>query len=127
MCANGAVRHSSSVTSRTASSAIALRRLREHARDPERQRDATLHVDRARPVQAISVMTRAGVLTMADDGVQVPEQHQPPAAGPVDPCDQVGREARCRARDPLKPRLVGQEGAAQCDRLLSPGEVAGRR
>ena len=117
--ANGAVRHSSSQTSSSAASAKSARR-GQRAQRAQRQHDAALHVDGAGAEQPLAVALQRLVVRVGDDGVDVAEQQDPPAA-------------RCRAAAPAGPArggrgagrpldlgLGGQQRGADRGALLAP-------
>ncbi len=86
-----------------------LRVARERAGDAEREDHAALHVGGAGPVEAVAVAAQRLVRIVADHGVDVAEQHHPPAPGPGHGPDQIWRAAGRRARRSLHLGAVGQQ------------------
>ena len=126
---NGAVRHSSSFTSRIADLGVQLRALGQLAHERQRQRHAALHVHGARAGEAVAVARRAGGAPRGATTVsRWPEQQQPARAA----CRGGGRPGRRRGpgwstSHPLDLRLGGQERRGERHALLGALHVAGRR
>ena len=68
---------------------------------PRAQHDAPLHVRGARAVETIAVPAERRVGGVADDRVEVAQQHHPPRARPAEPRDQIRGAVRGRARHAL--------------------------
>ena len=126
---NGPVRHSSSVTSSTASSANVSGRRGQRAGDAERQDVAALHVGGAGAVQPVAVAAQRLMGVVTDHGVDVAEQHHLPGAGARHRAHQVGaltrRRGALRAVAPRRP--AGSSAHAHRQRPLGAVDVARRR
>ena len=99
----------------------------EGVQHADRQHDAALHIDRARPDQAVAVADQRAMRVVADDRVEVAQEQD--ASGPlsVDSRQEVRRVAGRRARDALDLGFRRQQCRAQRDRLLGAVVVARRR
>jgi hypothetical protein len=97
------------------------------ARDAERHDVSALHVDGAGAVEAIAVTTQRLMPVVADDGVDVAQQHQLACAGPGHRADQIGRVVGRRARGAVDGGAGRKQPDAHRQGPLGPIDVARRR
>ena len=103
---------------------VVLRARRQRAHHAEREHDAALHVDRARPDELVAVALERAMRRVRDDRVEVAEQQDPPRARARDPREHVLGVAGRGAGQALERDGVGQQRGADGSALLRAALVA---
>ena len=102
-----------------------LRALGERAQDAEREDVAALHVDRARADEVVALGRERAVILVRVDGVDVAEQHDPPAAAAGERHDQVVGVAGATSTATRSKRTPsGTSSSASCERRVGARDVA---
>ena len=97
------------------------------AHDPQRQRHPALHVDSARPGEAVALPRERTVGIMRDNRVEVSEQQHSRLAASPQPAHEVARVFGRGALQPLDLNLRGQKGGRERHAFLGPFQIARRR